>query len=108
MPPSLLQVLAGPFNFLRQDEAELRRVLPEIASSLPVPKPLFLEDEGATPIQGFPVLLSEGMEALREALRQYVLAEEAVQRAILRREPPELRLHSLAWERYRGLLARAL
>ena len=108
MPPSLLQVLAGPFNFLRQDEAELRRVLPEIASSLPVPKPLFLEDEGATPIQGFPVLLSEGMEALREALRQYVLAEEAVQRAILRREPPELRLHSLAWERYRELLARAL
>ncbi|HEX5758321.1 MAG TPA: hypothetical protein VF121_03940 [Thermoanaerobaculia bacterium] len=108
MPSSLLQILPGPFNFLRPEEGELRRLLPEIASSLPLPKAVFLEDETATPLQGFPVLLSDGLAQLREALAQYVLHEERLQLAILRREPPEIRAYNLAWERYRELLARAV
>jgi len=107
MTPTLLQVLAGPFNFLRPDEDELRRLLPEIAS-LPRPRAVFLEDEAATPLQGFPVLLSPGLLELNEALRGYVQQEEAVQLAIVRREPAERRPHSSAWERYRTLLAQAL
>jgi hypothetical protein len=108
MPPNPLQVLAGPFNFLRQDEDELRHVLPEIPSSLPRPRAVFLEDEAATPIQGIPVLLSDGLRELCEALRQYVLQEEALQLSIVRREPAERRPYHLAWERYRELFARAI
>jgi hypothetical protein len=108
MTPTLLQVLAGPFNFLRPDEDEVRRLLPEIASALPRPRAVYLEDEALSPIQGFPVLLSEGLEELREALRQYVFQEEAVQLAIVRREPAERRQHGSAWERYRALLAKAV
>ncbi len=108
MTPTLLQVLAGPFNFLRPDEDELRRLLPEIASSLPRPRPVFLEDEAATPIQGFPILSSPGLEELCEALKRYVLQEEAAQLAIVRREPAERRQLQAAWERYRTLLAKAI
>lgn len=108
MTPTLLQVLAGPFNFLRPDEDEVRRLLPEIASALPRPRAVFLEDEAATPLQGFPVLLSPGLEELHEALRQYILQEEAVQLAIVRREPAERRQHGSAWERYRALLGKAI
>ncbi len=105
---SLLQLLHGPFNFLRPDPEEVRRLFPDHAQTLPMPRAIFLEDEGATPLQGFPVLVSEGMTALREALRQYVLAEEAVQLAALRREPHDVKAYSAAWERYRALLARAV
>lgn len=107
MNPILLQVLAGPFNFLRPDEDEVRRLLPEIAGALPRPRPVFLEDDAATPIQGFPVVAA-GVEELRETLRQYVVQEEAVQLAIVRREPVERRPLGSAWERYRLLLARAI
>src|SRR6185436_19408991 len=49
-----------------------------------------------------------GMTALREALKQYVLAEEAMQAAALRREPQDVKAYGAAWDRYRALLARAV
>lgn len=103
-----LQLLAGPFNFLRIDAAELRRVAPDYERTLPVPRPIYLEDEGATPILGFPVAASERMEMLRTALRQFLAAEEAVQISVLSREVLDRKVHTQAWERYRSLLSRAL
>src|SRR5829696_5497491 len=107
-PTSLLQWLQGPFNFLRLDPEEIRHVIPDLQRTLPLPRPVFLEDESATPIQGFPILLSEGMESLRAALRQYVEAEEAVQLAVLRRETLDRKVHVQAWDKYLALLSRAV
>ncbi len=53
---SFLQMLQGPFNFLRPDPDEVRRLMPDFQRVLPIPRPIFLEDENATPLQGFPVL----------------------------------------------------
>ena len=107
-PTSLLQLLHGPFNFLRQDPEEVRRLFPDHGRTLPPPRAIFLEDESATPLYGFPVLASEGMTALRDALKHYVLAEEAMQTAALRREPQDVKAYGAAWDRYRALLARAV
>jgi len=48
------------------------------------------------------------MTARREALRQYILAEEGIQVAGLKRTPQDLKAYGAAWERYRVLLARAV
>jgi hypothetical protein len=107
-PSSLLPLLPGPFNFLRRDPEEIGRLMPDLQRSLPVPQPVFLEDEGATPLRGFPVLLSEGMLALHAALRHYIHCEEGVQLAIQRRDTYDRKLYNTAWERYRTLLTRAV
>ena len=107
-PTSLVQLLSGPFNFLRPDPEEVRRLFPDHHRTLPLPRAIFLEDENATPVHGFPLLASEGMASLRDALHKYILAEEAMQIAALRREPHDLKSYSAAWERYRALLARAV
>lgn len=107
-PASLLQILPGPFNFLRPDAEELRRVLPDFQRLLPVPRLIFLEDESATPFYGFPVLLSPGFKHLRTALGAYIEAEIALQMSGMRREAPDPRAHKASWERYRNLLSRAV
>ena len=61
---SFLQILQGPFNFLRPDADEVRRLMPDLQRVLPMPRPVFLEDESATPLQGFPILLSPGAHEL--------------------------------------------
>ncbi|HEV7671825.1 MAG TPA: hypothetical protein VGS22_25160 [Thermoanaerobaculia bacterium] len=103
-----LQLLPGPFNFLRIDADELRRLVPDYERTLPIPRPVFLEDERATPVLGFAVAASERMELLRSALRQFLAAEEAVQISVLSREPLDRKIHTQAWDRYRSLLSRAL
>jgi hypothetical protein len=105
---SLLPLLPGPFNFLRRDPEEIGRLMPDLQRALPTPQPVFLEDEGATPLHGFPVLLSEGMLALAAALRQYIHCEEGVQLAIQRRDTYDRKLYNISWERYHALLARAV
>jgi hypothetical protein len=107
-PTSLLQSLQGPFNFLSSDHEETRRLMPDLLRVLPMPRPVFLEDESATPLQGFPVLLSAGLLALRAALRELIEAEEASQVAGFRREGHDVKAHAQAWERYAALLARAI
>jgi hypothetical protein len=107
-PTSLLQLLQGPFNFLRPDPEEVRRLMPDFQRTLPVPRPIFLEEESATPLQGFPLLVSDGLLSLRAALRDYVEAEESVQLAGLRREGHDVRAHTQAWDRYVALLSRAV
>jgi hypothetical protein len=105
---SFLQTLQGPFNFLSPDPEEVRRLMPDLQRVLPMPRPIFLEDESATPLQGFPVLLSAGLLDLRAALRDLVAAEEAVQVAGLRREGHDVKAHTQAWDRYTVLLCRAI
>ena len=107
-PTSFLQMLQGPFNFLRPDPDEIRRLVPDLPRLLPMPHPIFLEDESATPLQGFPISLSPGMLELRAALRDHILAEEAVQFAGFKREGHDVKAHTQAWDRYSGLLTRAL
>ncbi len=108
-PTSVLQLLQGPFNFLRQDEEEIRRLMPDLQKALPTPRPIFLEDETATPLHGFPILLSQGLEALRASLRQYLHAEEIVQVAMARRDNSvDRKTYNAAWEHYRLLLSRAV
>lgn len=106
-PMSLVQSLPGPFNFLRPDPEELRRLMPEAERALPRPGPVYLDDENATPLKGFPVLLSDGVAELRTALREYLLAEEGIQFAILSRAAPDRRQYTAAWERYRAVFSRA-
>jgi hypothetical protein len=105
---SLLPLLPGPFNFLRRDPEEVGRLLPDLQRALPTPQPVFLEDESATPLRGFPVLLSEAMQALATSLRQYIHCEETVQLAIQRRDTYDRKPYNTAWERYRSLLLRAV
>jgi class 3 adenylate cyclase len=106
---SFLQTLQGPFNFLRLDPEELRLLVPaDFERELPAPRPIFLEDESATPLQGFPILLSAGMLELREALGKCIEAEEAVQIAGLRREAHDVNAHTQAFDRYLDLLSRSI
>ncbi len=107
-PMSFLQMLQGPFNFLRADPEEVRRLVPDLQRELPIPRPIFLEDESATPLQGFPVLLSAGLRELRQALGGCIAAEEAVQVAGLRRAAHDVSAYTQAWDRYVDLLSRAL
>src|SRR5215211_4917126 len=104
----LLQLLQGPFNFLRPDMEEVRRLVPELQRALPTPRPIYLEDESATPIHGFPILNSPGMDGLRKALGQFLLAEETAQVAAARRDTFDRKAYAMAWERYAALLSKAV
>jgi hypothetical protein len=104
----LLHLLQGPFNFLRPDMEEVRRLVPELERALPTPRPIYLEDESATPVHGFPILQSPGMDGLRTALIQFLLAEETAQVAAARRDTFDRKVYAMAWERYVSLLSRAV
>lgn len=103
-----LQHLRGPFNFLRPEPREVQEVFPDLARTVPRPRPIFLEDEDATPVQGYAVLLSPASDRLREALGEYLAAEEQVQAAVLARTPYDRPAQATAWKRYRELLVRAV
>ena len=70
----LLQLLAGPFNFLRRDAAEVRALMADAGITLPRPNLIYLDEESASPVRGFPVLMSPGAEKLHAALERYLLA----------------------------------
>lgn len=104
---ALLRSLKGPFSFLQKEPLELLRLVPDAERSLPVPQRIYLEDESATPLLGFPVLENEPMQALEQALEQYLLVEEEVRLAVATRQTFDPGQYAAAWERYRGHLARA-
>jgi hypothetical protein len=107
-PATLFQILRGPFTFLRPDAEEVRRLVPDLAKTLPVPPRIFLEDEGTTPLRGFPVLVSPGLLELEKTLERYVLTEEGVQTAIQTRTPYDRKAHETAWDQYQRNLTRAI
>jgi hypothetical protein len=106
--PSLARLLPGPFNFLIDVELELQRLFPPDGPTLPIPGSIFLEDEEATPLVGFPVAVSKGMEELRAALESYIAVEEEVQLAVVQRRSFDHGAYEAAWRRYRPLLVQAV
>ena len=104
---ALLRSLKGPFSFLHKEPIELLQLVPDAERSLPLPHRIYLEDESATPLTGFPVLESDEVRALELALEQYLLVEEQVRIAVLTRQTFDPGQYAAAWERYRAHLARA-
>lgn len=108
MATSLLEHLShGNFNFLRPDPEEIRRVLPG-ADRLPVPERIYLENETASPLVGFPILMSRALRSVDGALGEYLQAEENAQFLHKRRDSVDTKAYNAKWERYRGMLIRAL
>ena len=101
------QLISGPFNFLGRGPDELRRVLPDAHRILPVPQRIYLEDENATPLHGFPILGSLELSALERAFENYLIQEEAVEYATIQRLAFDKSAFAGAWENYRLLLTRA-
>jgi hypothetical protein len=103
----IVQLLSGPLNFLHRDPEEVRRVLPEAERSLPPLQRIYLDDEAATPLVGFPVLATSELAALDRAFEAYVVQEEEVELAVLQRASFDAQAFQGAWESYRLLLMRA-
>ena len=104
---STLQLLRGPFSFLRGDPEELRRVMPDADRIMPIPQKIFLAREEATPLVGFPILINQATNDLRQALEDYIQAEEALQVALLSGRSPDHKGYERAWGGYRDRLAEA-
>lgn len=104
----LQHVLRGPFSFLRSEPEEIRRVIGESRELLPEPQRIYLHDDGAAPLYGFPVLLSDDMRALGQALSEYIQAEEALQLALVKRLGFDRPLYDQALQRFRALLGTAI
>jgi hypothetical protein len=106
--PEIAHLLRGPFTFLRPVDEEIFRLVPDARRILPMPQRIHGELESATPTVGFPILATPDLDALAVALEEFLLAEEDMQVAVLRRQPFDQKTFNARWERYRGLLARAL
>ena len=98
----------GKFNFLRGDPAEIRQVMAAAEDRLPVPERIFLGDESASPLIGFPVMKSRGSRVLDAALGEYLLSEEEFQFSARMRESFDTKAYGAKWERYRSMLAQVL
>ena len=99
--------LTGPFNFLGRGPDEIRRVFPDAERILPAPQKIFLDDENATPIIGYPVLASPELASLDRAFDTYLAQEEELEYATIHRTSFDSSAFGGAWERYRLLLTRA-
>ena len=104
---SLSRLFRGPFNFFRVDPEELRRIVPDFEHVLPTPQRIFLEQEEATPLLGFAVLISNEERALRQALEGYMGVEEEAQLAAVTGEFVDMRVYERAWQSYEAQLSRA-
>lgn len=103
---SPFQHLRGPFNFLDATVHRMRLLFPEVERALPSPGIIFLEDEDATPVRGFPVRFSEPLEALSRSLARHVVTEEAAEADALVGGRPDIHQRRAAWDDYRAHLAR--
>ncbi len=104
---SLTRALRGPMNFLRPTPSEILELMPEVADRLPQPQKIFLRDETATPLRGFPILVTDGLQELKSSLQAYLRSEEELQVRILKRQSHDKAAHDQAWETYRRQLERA-
>ena len=103
----LSRLLRGTFRFLRPQPEEVRRLLAGDEGQVPRPQRVFLSDEEATPLSGFPVLQSPDTLALLESFERYVTAEEEFEVGLAQRRPPGRRSCDEAWKRYQDLLGQA-
>ncbi len=104
---ALARLLRGKFSFLRNTPDELRAAIPEWEKILPLPQRIFLSQEEATPIQGFPILITEPLRQMREHLASYVEAEEELEIAAIRGRALGSSRVRAAWQRYERLLEMA-
>ena len=65
---------------------------------------MFLEDEDATPLVGFPILSNDGTASLRQALDGYLDQEVRVQTGMFRSGAIETKARDQAWNTYRDCL----
>ena len=72
-----------------------------------MPQRIFLAQEEATPIQGFPILLTDSLAELRESLASYVEAEEEFELSSIRGRSIGRNRANAAWESYAQPLERA-
>ncbi len=103
---ALARLFRGKFSFLRADPEDLRATIPEWEEILPMPQRIFLAQEEATPIQGFPILLTDSLTQLRESLAAYVEAEEEFELSTIRGRPIGRSRASAAWGLYADQLER--
>ncbi len=80
--------------------------MPDATEVLPEPQRIFLEDEEATPLVGFPILTDEKSEQLRDVLETYLDQETRVQTAMFGTEAVDVRERDKAWHAYREFLVR--
>ena len=108
MVSSLLDHLAqGQFSFLVPEPSEIRRLFPHADQLLPNPQRIYLEDETAAPLIGYPILIGRGLQMLEQAAVDYLAAEEEAQVAYFTRQSFDSKGFAARWERYRTLLAKA-
>ena len=69
-----------------------------------MPRQIFLEDEKATPVFGFPVSRSPSVVRLGAALRAHIESEERAQVASLTRTRFNIPRHQATWDTYRSQL----
>ncbi len=101
------QLLSGSFNFLGRSPEELHRLIPDAEQILPAQLRIYQEDENATPLLGYPILLTPELAALDRAFEGYLAQEEEAEYATLQRIAFDSSAFGGAWERYRLLLTRA-
>lgn len=106
-PSSIPNSLPGPFSFLDPDSEEPGRLRSVREDALPLARKIFLEEESATPLVGFPILLSSRLIALEAALEDYLAFEERVQLAIAAKQPFDRKGYADAWTLYARLLTMA-
>lgn len=102
----LARVLRGPLNFLSPEPEEILRLVPNADVILPMPQRIYLGDESATPLVGFPVLASDRSEELSRALVAYLQAEELAQIGSIARGTVDRKEVEALWDRYRQILQR--
>lgn len=106
-PSRLPRQLPGPFVFLDPSSDEPNGLRSVQERALPLARKIFLEDEEATPLTGFPILISSRLMALEKALEEYIVLEERAQFELAHRRPFDRARYAEAWQRYSRLLASA-
>jgi len=98
MADLLLERLSrGLFNFLRPEPEAIRRAVPDLGAVLPRPQRIFLEDEMATPLVGFPLLRTAAYADLIASLERYLELEEEAQCAYLTRVAFDSNAYRQGW-----------
>lgn len=105
---ALEQLCRGSFVFLKPEATEIRRIIPQIDEVVPQPQQIYLQDETATPLVGFPVAASRALAKLEERFLAYLDAEIEVQVAFHTRASFDSKAYARTWESYRSLLDQVL
>lgn len=102
----LTEVLPRPLYLTREEAAgRWRELFPGVARSLPAPYPIFGRDEERILTYGYPVLVSEGVQRLRQELDRVVALEIDARTGGDRRRPERDTVMSARLRYQRGLSA---